>query len=122
MAFLKYTVGIHASIASFGANHPAEGVQVRFTMSESSGDNDNDEDEEDEDDQGSSDVRTAFSMAPGCCNLKQFLNDKLTMEFFVMVDAETTNEIGWNAIFYALRDGQSRWWVACSSSSPQRVD
>ena len=68
------------------------------------------------------DVRTAFSMATGgknCCNLKQFtsvleklnikLDEKRTTELFVMLDADGTNEIGWNAMFWALRDGQSKF-------------
>jgi len=68
------------------------------------------------------DVRTAFSKATGgkdSCNLKQFtsvlemlnikLDEKRTAELFVMLDAEGTNEIGWNAMFWALRDGQSKF-------------
>lgn len=105
--------------------------------SPSSGDTDGDsdgdtEDEEEEEEDNSDDeiiemiqvgdVRTAFAMATGgknCCTLEQFpsvletlnikLNEKRTEEFFVMLDAEASNEIGWNSMFYALRDGQSKF-------------
>lgn len=68
------------------------------------------------------DVRTAFSMATGgknVCGLDQFpsvlttlnikLNEKRTTEFFNMLDEDATNEVGWNAMFYALRDGQGKF-------------
>ena len=95
--------------------------------------NSSEEEEEEEEHEDSSDdevieliqvgdVRTAFSMATGgknCCTLDQFpsvlntlnikLNEKRTVEFFTMLDEDATNEVGWNAMFYALRDGQSKF-------------
>ena len=53
------------------------------------------------------------------CSLEKFpsvlqtlnikLNEKRTTEFFNMLDEDATNEVGWNAMFYALRDGQGKF-------------
>ena len=100
----------------------------------SSNEDSNDSDDNEEENDGDSseeeqveliqvgDVRTAFSMATGgknVCGLEHFpsvldtlnikLNEKRTTEFFNMLDEDATNEVGWNAMFYALRDGQGKF-------------